>query len=143
MKGEDADFQKEPRIPEGFNNLSAHVKKCKGLQEKLAREQDASLDDSDAPSFNYKKTSEIMSKFLLEGKLNPAIAPTQTGFCRIFAAWILDDDLPWTTGESPMLANLFKYLKVNYMLPSDTAVWNELCKVFAELHEKIVEELSV
>ncbi|KAF8999519.1 hypothetical protein BDQ17DRAFT_1175918, partial [Cyathus striatus] len=43
-----------------------------------------------------------------------------------FAAWILDNDLPWTTGESNILSNLFKYLKISYMLPSDTAVHNEL-----------------
>ncbi|RXW12861.1 hypothetical protein EST38_g12992, partial [Candolleomyces aberdarensis] len=142
LKGDDADFQKEPRIPDGFNNLSAHVKKCKGLKEKLARQQEASLDDDETPEFNYRQTSKIMSKFLLEGKLNPASAPSQTGFRRIFAAWILDDDLPWTTGESPMLANLFKYLKVSFVLPSDTAVRNELCKIFAELHKKVVEELA-
>ncbi|RXW11685.1 hypothetical protein EST38_g14171 [Candolleomyces aberdarensis] len=142
LKGEDANFQNEPRIPHGFNNLSAHVKKCTGLKEKLAREEEAALNDDQAPEFNYKQTSDIMSKFLLEGKLNPSIAPTQTGFRRIFAAWILDDDLPWTTGESPMLANLFKYLKINYKLPSDTAVRNELCRIFAELHGKIVEELA-
>ncbi|KAF8996454.1 hypothetical protein BDQ17DRAFT_1185561, partial [Cyathus striatus] len=65
------------------------------------------------------------------------------GFLRIFAAWILDDDLPWTTGESNMLSNLFKYLKISYALPSDTAVCNELVKIFAELHAKVVEELSV
>ncbi|KAF9032729.1 hypothetical protein BJ165DRAFT_1357695, partial [Panaeolus papilionaceus] len=80
-----------------------------------------------------------MNRFLEEGKLNPAIEPTQKGFLRIFAAWILDDDLPWTQGESPMLANLFKYLKVQFALPSDTTVRNQLAKIFAELHNKCVK----
>ncbi|KAF8999964.1 hypothetical protein BDQ17DRAFT_1245977, partial [Cyathus striatus] len=64
------------------------------------------------------------------------------GFLRIFAAWVLDGDLPWTTGGSNMLADLFRYLKILYALPSDTAVWNELVKIFAELHSKVVEELA-
>jgi hypothetical protein len=84
-----------------------------------------------------------MSKFLLEGKLNPAVIPTESGFRRIFVAWILDDDLPWTTAESSMLANLFRYLKIHFMLPSDTAVRNELAKIFGELHMKIIKELKV
>jgi hypothetical protein len=80
---------------------------------------------------------------LLEGKLNPAILPTETGFRHIFSAWIPDDDLPWTTGQSPMLASLFRCLKGNYMLPSDTAVCNKLTKIFGELHMKIIKELEV
>ncbi|KAJ2911916.1 hypothetical protein MD484_g8499, partial [Candolleomyces efflorescens] len=35
-----------------------------------------------------------------KGKLSP---PTKAGFRRTFAAWIVDDDLPWTTGQAPML----------------------------------------
>ncbi|KAF9008350.1 hypothetical protein BDQ17DRAFT_1422423 [Cyathus striatus] len=72
----------------------------------------------------YKETNSIMDKFLLKGKLNPAIMHSKT------------------TGKSNMLANLFKYLKISYMLPSDTAVHNELAKIFAELHGKVVEELA-
>jgi hypothetical protein len=81
------------------------------------------LDEEQPLKFNYQQASRIISKFLLEGKLNPAIFPTETGFRHIFSAWIPDDDLPWTTGQSPMLASLFRCLKVNYMLQSDTAVW--------------------
>jgi hypothetical protein len=90
-----------------------------------------------------QKSRELMEQFLLERKLNPAIVPTKKGFLRIFCAWILDEDLPWTTGESPMLKNLFKYLNVNYGLPSDTTVCNELSKIFIELHHDVVSELEV
>ncbi|KAJ3713430.1 hypothetical protein C8R42DRAFT_593447, partial [Lentinula raphanica] len=56
---------------------------------------------------------------------------------------ILDEDLPWTTGEALSLALLFRYLKVWYELPSDTMVRNQLAKIFAELHGKVVREFSV
>lgn len=84
-----------------------------------------------------------MAKYLKNGKLNPAIIATQSGFLRLFAAWILDESLPWTTGEEPTLQLLFKYLKVNFTLPTDTTVRNQLAKIFAELHGKVVREFSV
>lgn len=84
-----------------------------------------------------------MREYLREGELNPAVTATQTGFYRLFAAWILDESLPWTTGEAPTLQILFKYLKVNFILPTDTTVRNHLVKIFAELHGKVVREFSV
>lgn len=84
-----------------------------------------------------------MEGFLKEGELNPQIIPTQRGFLRLFAAWILDQDLPFTTGEAPSLANLFRYLKVSFVLPSDTTVRNTLAHIFSELHGKVVRELTV
>lgn len=84
-----------------------------------------------------------MKQYLKKGEVNPHLEPTQTGFRRLFAAWILDESLPWTTGEAPTLEALFKYLKVNFALPSDTSVRNELAKIFAELHGKIVKEFAV
>ncbi|THU83217.1 hypothetical protein K435DRAFT_620156, partial [Dendrothele bispora CBS 962.96] len=61
------------------------------------------------------------------------------GFLHLFTSWILDEDLPWTTGKSPSLALLFKYLKANMVLLSDTTVHNQLAKIFAELHGKSVK----
>jgi hypothetical protein len=84
-----------------------------------------------------------MREYLRDGELNPAVTATQTGFYRLFAAWILDESLPWTTGEVPTLQILFKYLKVNFVLLTDTTVRNHLAKIFAELHGKVVREFSV
>ncbi|KAJ2920749.1 hypothetical protein H1R20_g16345, partial [Candolleomyces eurysporus] len=137
--GPDAKFDNEKEIPNGFNNLATHLTKCKSFQKMKAGEE--ATENESAPPLNYKQTKEIMDKFLLEGKLNPAITPTQAGFRCIFTARILDNDLPWTMGESPMLANLFRYLKIKQLLPSDTAVRNELARLFTELHGKVVEEL--
>ena len=84
-----------------------------------------------------------MAEYLKRGKLNPAIAATQSGFLQLFAAWILDKSLPWMTGEAPSLQLLFKCLKINFALPTDTTVRNHLAKVFAELHGKVVREFLV
>ena len=84
-----------------------------------------------------------MREYLRNGELNRAIEATQTGFLRLFAAWILDESLPWTTGEAPSLKLLFQYLKVKFILPSDTTIRNELGRIFAELHEKVVREFAV
>ncbi|TBU60091.1 hypothetical protein BD310DRAFT_1005804, partial [Dichomitus squalens] len=72
-----------------------------------------------------------------------AIVPTLKGFHQLFAAWIFEDDLPFTTGESPGLDRLFKYLKINFALPSDTTVRNTLARIFIDLHETVVRELTV
>lgn len=84
-----------------------------------------------------------MEDFLLEGKLNPKLEPTRSGFLKIFSAWLLEQDLPFNTGEAPGLHRLFKYLEIRFLLPTDTAVRNTLAKIFIELHATVVEELSV
>ncbi|KAJ7759812.1 hypothetical protein DFH07DRAFT_682224, partial [Mycena maculata] len=42
-------------------------------------------------------SAKIMADFLVEGKLNPAINSTQKNFLKVFSAWIIEDDLPFTT----------------------------------------------
>jgi len=84
-----------------------------------------------------------MENMLLEGKLNPKIESTQKGFLKVFAAWLLEEDLPFTMGEAPGLKRLFHYLDIKYQLPSDTTVRNQLAHIFASLHSTVVEELSV
>ncbi|KDQ50288.1 hypothetical protein JAAARDRAFT_51385 [Jaapia argillacea MUCL 33604] len=68
---------------------------------------------------------KIMEDFLWEGELNLAHVPTQKGFLKVFAARIIEDDLLFTTGESP-----------------DTTVRNTLIKIFDELHFKVFRELK-
>jgi hypothetical protein len=92
---------------------------------------------------NLQKSADMMAEYLKEGDLNPATIATQRGFLRIFSAWILDESLPWTTGEAPGLHALFKYLKIRFELPSDTTIRNQLAKIFQELHAKVVKAFSV
>ncbi|KAG2365695.1 hypothetical protein BDR07DRAFT_1185587, partial [Suillus spraguei] len=47
---------------------------------------------------------------------------TKDGFLRHFVAWIINDDLPWTTGETPGIVRLFQFLEVRWTLPSGTTV---------------------
>ncbi|KAJ7770293.1 hypothetical protein DFH07DRAFT_684213, partial [Mycena maculata] len=66
-------------------------------------------------------SAKIMGDFLVEGKLNPVINTTQGNFLKIFAAWIVEDDLPFTTGETPGIQCLFAFLHTRFHLPSDTS----------------------
>lgn len=84
-----------------------------------------------------------MEEFLEKGRLNPKLHPTKKGFLKHFAAWLIKEDLPFTTGESYGIKRLFKYLDVTFQLPSDTTVQNALAKIYIELHGEVVHELSV
>jgi hypothetical protein len=84
-----------------------------------------------------------MESFLREGQLNPKVYPTKKGFLKHFSAWLIKEDLPFTTGEAPGIHRLFKYLDITYQLPSDTTVRNVLAKIYIELHGEVVRELSV
>jgi hypothetical protein len=88
-------------------------------------------------------SSKLLEDFARHGFLNPAREATQDGFYRLFAAWLLNDDLPWTTGETPSIHRLFRYLKVRFSLPSDTTVRNYVARLFVEMHENVVKELTV
>ena len=84
-----------------------------------------------------------MEEFLVKGRLHPKLDPTKRGFLRHFAAWLIEEDLPFTTGESHGIKRLFKYLNISFQLPSDTTVRNALAKIYIELHAEVVRELSV
>ena len=127
----------EPKLPK-LQNLAGHATDCKGKSSK--KKQDGPTTED---TLNLKKSVEIMKAFLKEGELNPEIIATYSGFLRIFSAWIIDESLPWTTGEAPTLQMLFKYLKITYQLPSDTTVRNQLVHIFQELHGKVVREFTV
>jgi hypothetical protein len=88
-------------------------------------------------------SAKLMESFLREGQLNPKVYPTKKGFLKHFAAWLIEEDLPFTTGEAPGIHRLFKYLDITYQLPSDTTVRNVLAKIYIELHGEVVRELSV
>lgn len=140
LTGDNAVFEDEPRQP-ALTNLASHLKDDHPTVHKGETPPE---DGKTSVDHGYTVASAtLMAAYLAEGALNPALEPTQKGFYRVFAAWILDDSLPFTTGESPSLTRVFKYLKVNFMLPSDTTVRNVLAQIFAELHGKVVREFAV
>ncbi|KAI9450260.1 hypothetical protein F5148DRAFT_1290930 [Russula earlei] len=136
VSDKDMTFDDEPKLPK-LNNLASHASECK----KTDREAPcASNQPFTHARLNIKQSADLMAEYLKAGKLNPAIMPTQKGFLRLFSAWILDESLPWTTGKAPSLDILLKYLKVKFILLSDTTVRNQLGKIFLELHGKVVHE---
>ena len=44
-----------------------------------------------------------MEKYVQEGRLNPRVEPRQSGFSRLFAAWLIEQDLAFTTGKYCLL----------------------------------------
>jgi hypothetical protein len=137
VDGVDITFDTEPKLPK-LHNLAGHVTECKGTKDDKKRDEPTSEEQ-----INIKRSAEVMEAYLKEGELNPEVVATYRGFLRIFSAWILDESLPWTTGESPTLQMLFRYLKITYQLPSDTTVRNQLAHIFEELHGKVVREFAV
>ena len=43
-------------------------------------------------------SAKVMEKYVQEGRLNPRVEPTQSGFSRLFATWLIEQDLSFTTG---------------------------------------------
>ncbi|KAJ7132025.1 hypothetical protein C8R44DRAFT_871027 [Mycena epipterygia] len=53
-------------------------------------------------------SAKIIEDYICQGKLHPAVNPTQKGFLTVFSAWILEDDLPFTTDETSGIHWLFE-----------------------------------
>jgi hypothetical protein len=67
----------------------------------------------------------------------------QEGFYLSFAAFVVEDDLPWTTGEKPGIKRIFGYLHSPWALPSDTTVRKHVSRLYDSLHAYVVRELTV
>jgi hypothetical protein len=131
----------EPTLPK-LNNLATHAANCK----KKSEGGPTGPDRKELPNsarLNIKQSADFMAAYLKAGEPNPDLILMQKGFLRLFSVWILDESLPWTSGEAPSLALLFRYLKVRFYLPSDATACNQLAKIFAELHGKVVREFTV
>ena len=141
VDGKDVTFDDEEKLPQ-LNNLATHAFRCNGSKTKTTGSQE-DQGPAAVEQLNLKKSAQLMEAYLKDGELNLQVVTTYKGFLRIFSAWILDESLPWTTGEAPTLRMLFKYLKIHYKLPSDTSVRNQLGHIFIELHGKVVREFTV
>ena len=149
-RGEDCEMfdDENPQPPIGnlTTHTNTHAKEIEAAKTQAQASQSGSSSSASTkpPDHGYTAASaKLMEEFLLEGKLNPKVEPTRTGFLKLFAGWLLEQDLPFTTGEAPGLKRLFEYLEIKYQLPSDTSVRNTLAHIFASLHATVVEELSV
>lgn len=69
--------------------------------------------------------AKIMEDFLIEGKLNPAINPTQKDFYKILAAGIIEDDFPFSTCETVRINRLFKCMHSQTLR---FRIWSTFCE---------------
>ncbi|KAJ7314886.1 hypothetical protein DFH08DRAFT_972280 [Mycena albidolilacea] len=76
-------------------------------------------------------SAKIMADFLVDGN-----------FYKIFAVWIIEDDLAFTTGETPGIEHLFAFLRARFLLPSDTTVRNTLATDNTSANDVLVHALS-
>ncbi|KAJ7794567.1 hypothetical protein B0H14DRAFT_2164867, partial [Mycena olivaceomarginata] len=63
-------------------------------------------------------------------------------FLEVFAAWLLEDNLPFTTGETGGIHPLFRFMDVRYNLPCDTTMCNTLARMFANMYNALKEDLK-
>ena len=137
VEGANITFDHEPNLPK-LNNLAMHVSDCK--KRKVG---DQVVDEQSSVNLNLKHSANMMAVYLKQGELNPQIIPTQAGFICLFAAWVLDESLPWMTSEAPSLQLLFNYLKIRFTLPTNTSMHTQLSKIYDKLHGKVVHLFTV
>lgn len=138
-------FDDEPKIPP-LGNLATHIRTKHPNIEELVAKAAADANGPQHPGLTRgisAASAKIIDDYLTEGKLHPKREPTQQGFYKVFAAWILEDDLPFTTGETGGIARLYKYMQSRFLLPSDTTVRNSLAKIYAEMYAQVKNELKV
>ena len=98
------DERQKPRL----GNLATHTKEHGGLIEQQEAERNAGqgqggevgrLASTKSSYTGFTLASaRLMEKYVQDGLLNPRVEPTQSGFTRLFAAWLIEQDLPFTTG---------------------------------------------
>ncbi|KAJ7932241.1 hypothetical protein B0H13DRAFT_2307801 [Mycena leptocephala] len=101
------------------SNFHSHLRSCKGIPE------DASFEDFEAAEAaekagtqpvpvasvsNVAAQRQSMSKFVQEGRDNPAIVVTRRGFRKHLIEGIAYDDLPFTFSEKKGMRSLLTYL---------------------------------
>ncbi|KAK7047043.1 hypothetical protein R3P38DRAFT_3423826 [Favolaschia claudopus] len=131
-------FEDEPKQP-NLGNLATHLNR-----DDHGRDMPIPGAPEPGPVRGVTAASaKLMEEFLISGQLNPAIVPTRKGFLTIFSAWILEDDLPFTTGETSGIKRLFQYLKCKFVLPSDTLVRNTLARIFIDMLGRLNADLEM
>ncbi|KAF8600409.1 hypothetical protein BDV93DRAFT_447587, partial [Ceratobasidium sp. AG-I] len=57
------------------------------------------------------------------------------GMIRHFSMWVVEENLPWTTGEAPGLQRLWRYLRIDHPLPTDTTVRKTLRGLYLDMQD--------
>ncbi|KAF8327514.1 hypothetical protein F5887DRAFT_898654, partial [Amanita rubescens] len=118
-QGKESFDAESPKPPLG--NCATHIRKKHPNAESDAAKVMTNNGTVGMPAASVK----LMADFLKEGKLNPEHVPTQKGFLKVFAAWVTEDDLPFTTGESPGLQ-----------------LRNQITRIFGEMRDRVKAEMK-
>ena len=98
MKPNCKDFDDERPQPK-LGNLTTHTHKNHPLE--WVGSADAQSTSMAPIDHGYTVASaKLMSDYLAEGQLNPKTYPTKKEFLKHFTTWLIEDDLPFTTGET-------------------------------------------
>ncbi len=135
VKGKDVQFDRDETKKPALGNLSTHLRNNHQNIPPPNIDQGMPAAKSD--------NAKIMEEFLRNGELNPTHEPTQEGFHKVFAAWCLQMNLPFTLGESEGADRVFHYVKSRFSLPLDTMVRNKLERIHNELSAHVKEEIQV
>jgi hypothetical protein len=135
--GRNDSFDDEEKLPY-LGNLATHLRT---VHDGPGTAIPGAEPDSDLRGIS-PASAKIMEEFLREGRLSPAVRPAQKGFYAVVAAWILEEDLPFTTGETGGIRRLLKYMQCKFLLPSDTTVRNQLAKMYSEMFTALKDDLK-
>lgn len=150
-------FEAEPKKPH-LGNLGTHVKtnheeldrKGKALLaagKSVEEVLDEGIDDAHAALTltygGYGPAEQKMFADFIEACQEETMVHTQSGFYMAFAAWVVEDNLPWSTGMKSGIQRIWRYLKNKWKLPSDTTVRNYVQRLFDLLVEVLVKEIMV
>jgi hypothetical protein len=94
---QEAAFDDEPTQPP-LRNLATHLK-TKHSNIDLKSPPPAAVKGELCGISAASAKIKFKKNFLKDGAINPALNRTQKGFYSVFASWILEDNLPFTTGD--------------------------------------------
>ena len=80
----------------------------------------------------------MMEGFVARGAANPEKTVTQRGFREHLMKGIIQDDLPYSLGEKPVMQKLLHYLlPCGFTIPSHQTVRRDLDKLYSILNNKL------
>lgn len=130
------------------SNLSSHIRedhpeKKREQEERPNEFSTLDTDLRDAMSSASDGSRAILQEWLDNYEKSPSWPNSQQSLNILFSAWIIDADMQFTVGQSPLLRIIFRFMNSMYTLPSDTTVRKMVYEIFSKLLASVVKELSV
>lgn len=130
------------------SNLSTHIREAHPDKKREQDENPTSFSTLDTDIRDAIDSASVGSQGILRQWLdnyekNPSWPNTQQSLNILFSAWVIDANLVFTTGQSPLLRIIFRFINSMFTLPSDTTVRKMVSEIFRKLHGVVVRELTV